>query len=70
MIVRRSRVRRVFILLGSTVGSIVDLVRGLWRSEGGRRWLVPLAVFLCVTGLLLLLATSVEFLAPFVYALF
>ena len=34
------------------------------------RWLVPLVVFLCVTGVLLLLAASVEALAPFIYAIF
>ena len=51
-------------------GSIADLVRGLWRSESGNRWLVPLAVFLCLFGLILILATTVEALAPFIYAVF
>ena len=50
--------------------SIADLVRGLWRSESGKRWLVPLAVFLCIFGLVLTLATAVEALAPFIYAIF
>jgi hypothetical protein len=40
----------------------------MWR--GGRRWLLPLAIFICVTGLLLIVAASVEALAPFVYAIF
>jgi hypothetical protein len=31
---------------------------------------VPLAVFLCVIGLVLTLATAVEALAPFIYAIF
>jgi hypothetical protein len=31
---------------------------------------VPLAIFLCVTGAVLVLATSVEVLAPFIYTLF
>ena len=57
-------------MLGSTVGSIADLTRGLWRRESGRRWLVPLAVFLCLFGLILILATTVEALAPFIYAIF
>ena len=70
MIKRRSRIARTFIVLGSAAPSIVDGVRGLWRSESGRKWLVPLVVFLCVTGLLLVAAASVEALAPFVYAIF
>ena len=50
--------------------SIADLTRGVWRSESGHRWLLPLAVFLCVFGLILILATTVEALAPFIYAIF
>ena len=41
-----------------------------WRSDSGKRWMVPLAVFLCVFGLVLILATTVEALAPFIYAIF
>ena len=63
-------VRRRMIMLRSAAGSIADLARGLWRSESGKRWLVPLAVFLCVFGLVLTLATAVEALAPFIYAIF
>jgi len=71
VVVRRGgSVRRRLIVLGSAAGSIVDLARGLWRSGSGRRWLVPLAVFLCVFGLVLTLATAVEALAPFIYAIF
>ena len=62
--------RRRLIVLGSAGGSIADLARGLWRSESGKRWLVPLAVFLCVFGVVLTLATAVEALAPFIYAIF
>ncbi|PYR55524.1 MAG: hypothetical protein DMF85_19360 [Acidobacteria bacterium] len=58
------------IMLGSAGGSIADLARGLWRRDSGKRWLVPLAVFLCVFGLVLILAASVEGLAPFIYAIF
>jgi len=57
-------------MLLSAGGSIADLVRGTWRSESGNRWLLPLAVFLCVFGLILILATTVEALAPFIYAIF
>ena len=39
-------------------------------DEQKRRWLVPLAVFLCVFGVILTLATAVEALAPFIYAIF
>jgi len=42
----------------------------LWQSGSGKRWLTPLAVFLCVTGLVLILAASVEALAPFIYSIF
>jgi hypothetical protein len=57
-------------ILASAGGSIADLARGLWHSDSGKRWLVPLAVFLCVFGLVLILATTVEALAPFIYAIF
>ncbi len=61
--------RRV-VVLGSAASAISDLTRGLWRRDSGKRWLVPLAVFLCVIGLVLTLATAVEALAPFIYAIF
>jgi hypothetical protein len=70
MIPRRSRTRRGLILLASAFPAIVDAVRGLWRSKGHKRWLVPLIVFLCVMGLVLILATTVEALAPFIYSIF
>ncbi len=68
MIKKRGKLRRGMIIIGSAGGSITDLSLGLWR--GGRRWLMPLAVFLCVTGLVLVLAASVEALAPFIYSIF
>ena len=70
MIRRRGRLVRGLIVMGSAVPSISSLVRGLWRSDGGKRWMVPLALFLCATGLILLFAFSVEALAPFIYAIF
>ena len=69
MIKKRSRFRRGLVVLGSTGGSIVDLTSGLWRSDAQKRWLIPLAIFLCLTGLILILATSVEALAPFIYSI-
>ena len=70
MITKRSGMHRRLIMLGTAGGSIADLVRGLWRDESGKRWLIPLAVFLCIVGMVLLLATTVEALAPFIYAIF
>jgi len=70
MIKRPGGMRRRLVMFGSAGGSIADLVRGLWSRDSGRRWLVPLAVFLCVFGLVLILATTVEALAPFIYAIF
>jgi len=69
MITKRGAMRRRLIMLGSVGGSIADLVRGLW-ADSGKRWLVPLAVFLCLFGFVLILATTVEALAPFIYAIF
>jgi len=70
MIKKRGKVRRGLIVLGSAAGSIGDLALGMWRSDASRRWQLPLAVFLCLTGLLLALAASVEALAPFIYSIF
>ena len=70
MIKRRSRLSRALILVGSAGPSILDGASGLWHSEAGKKWLVPLVVFLCVTGLILVLAAGVEALAPFIYAIF
>jgi hypothetical protein len=71
MVVRKpGGIRRRLIMLGTAGGSIADLVRGMWQSESGNRWLLPLAVFLCLFGLILILATTVEALAPFIYAIF
>jgi hypothetical protein len=71
MVVRkRGGIRRRLMMLGTVAGSIADLGHGMWRSEQGNRWLLPLAVFLCLFGVVLILATTVEALAPFIYAIF
>ena len=70
MIRKPSATRRRLTMLGSAAGSISDLAVGLWRSDSGKRWLLPLAVFLCLFGLVLIVATTVEALAPFIYAIF
>jgi hypothetical protein len=56
-------------VFGSTFGAMAELARGLWQSDSHKRWLLPLAIFLCVTGLLLIVATTVEALAPFIYSI-
>src|SRR5258708_9014147 len=66
---KRGRIHRGLIVLSSAGGSIAHLVRGLWRSDSHQRWLLPLAIFLCLTGLVLVLATAVEALAPFIYTI-
>ena len=70
MIRQRGRIRRGLIVFSSAGGSIAHLARGLWQGGQGKRWLMPVAVFLCVTGLVLILAASVEALAPFIYSIF
>ena len=70
MIKRRNRIQRGLIVLGSAGESIGQLARGLWQSDSGKRWMIPLAVFLCVTGLVLIVAASAEALAPFIYSIF
>ena len=67
---QRSGIQRRLIMIASAGGSIADLARGLWRRESGQRWLLPLAVFLCIFGLVLVFATAVEALAPFIFAIF
>jgi hypothetical protein len=67
---KRGKIQRGLIVMGSAAGSIGDLARGMWRGGASRRWILPLAIFICVTGLLLILAASVEALAPFIYSIF
>ena len=70
MLKKRGKIERSLIVFGSGGGSIADLARGMWRSGPAKRWMLPLAVFLCVIGLVLIVAASVEALAPFVYSIF
>lgn len=67
---RKGKIRRGLTVVGSAAPSIADFVRGMWRSEKRNRWLVPLVVFLCITGIVLVLASTVEVLAPFIYTIF
>lgn len=70
MIKKPGKTRLGLIMFGSTFGTIAQLVKGLWHSGSEKRWLTPLAIFLCVTGLLLIVAATVEALSPFIYSLF
>jgi len=70
MIPKRGRFRRQLGVLGSAFGSTGQLARGMWRGGGEKRLVMPLAIFLCVTGFLLILAAGVEALAPFIYSIF
>jgi Family of unknown function (DUF5989) len=67
---RKSKIARGLTIVASAAPSIGDFARGMWKSERRNRWMVPLVVFLCVTGLVLVLAGTVEVLAPFIYAIF
>jgi hypothetical protein len=67
---KHGRLRSGAGIAASIAPSTVDLVRGLWQDRARKRWLVPLVVFLALTSVLLLLAASVEALAPFIYSIF
>lgn len=70
MIRKKGKFRRQLIVLGSAFGSTGEFARSLWRGSMEKKLIMPLAVFLCVTGFLLILAAGVEALAPFIYSIF
>jgi hypothetical protein len=70
MLKKRGKIVRGLIMIGSAVPSIGGFASGLWKSPSGKKWLAPLVVFLSVTGLVLVLAATVEALAPFIYTIF
>jgi hypothetical protein len=70
MLKKRGRIERSLVVFGSAGGSIADLARGMWRSGPAKRWMLPLAIFLSVLGLVLIVAASAEALAPFIYSIF
>lgn len=70
MIRKQGRLRQGLMVVASMAPSTADLVRGVWRDPAHKRWLVPLLVFLCLTAALLLVASTVEALAPFIYSIF
>jgi len=67
---RPGKLRRGLVMMGTAVPSLIALPAAVFRSQQGKRWLVPLMVFLGLSGLLLILGGAVEALAPFVYAIF
>jgi hypothetical protein len=67
---RPSRMRRGLTMMGSAFPSIWELTHSMVRSGEHKAWMAPLLVFLCFTGLLLIVAASVEALAPFIYTIF
>jgi len=70
MLKKRGKIQSRSIVIGSAIPSIGGFARGLWVNKDGRKWLAPLVVFLCVTGLVLVLAATVEAVAPFIYTIF
>jgi len=70
MIRKKSRIHRQLIVFGSALGSTASLAKGLWKGGSEKRLILPLAIFLCLTGFLLVLAAGVEALAPFIYSIF
>ncbi len=67
---RPGKLRRGARMLASAVPSLASMPRAVLRSSQGNRWLLPLMLFLALTGLVLIVAGAVEALAPFVYAIF
>jgi hypothetical protein len=70
MIKKKGRLRRQLLVLSSAFGSTGEFARNLWRGGSDKKLIMPLAVFLCLTGFLLILAAGVEALAPFIYSIF
>ena len=46
MIKRRGKITRTLLVLASAFPTIADGARGLWHNESGRKWMVPLLIFL------------------------
>jgi hypothetical protein len=67
---KQGKLRSGAVVAASIVPATAELVRALWQDRARKRWLVPLVVFLGLTAGLLLLAASVEALAPFIYSIF
>lgn len=70
MIPKRNRTLRRMIVLASIFGSTGELIGEMWRGQGTRRLMIPLVVFLAVLSFVLVLAATVEAVAPFIYTIF
>ena len=58
------------IVAASIMPALGEMTVALWRRNPAARMLIPLVALLFLGGLLLILAASVEALAPFVYTIF
>lgn len=54
--------------LGMRLGTIGQIFR--MQRSGGRRWLLPMMVLLAALGLVLSGLQAIQYLAPFIYAIF
>ena len=69
MLKRRGKIVRGLLVIASAVPSIVDLARGVWQA-GARTAGSCRSPSSSAYGILLVLAATVEVLAPFIYAIF
>jgi Family of unknown function (DUF5989) len=70
MIRKRGRLMHGLIVASSIFPALLEMVAALWRRNPAARVLIPLVTLLFLGGLLLILAASVEALAPFIYTIF
>jgi len=59
-----TRLESVFLRFG-TIGELLVML-----ARGGRWWMLPMVSVLTVVGLLLVFLQSVQYVAPFIYAVF
>jgi len=59
-----TRLESVFLRFG-TIGELMVML-----ARGGRWWMLPMVSVLTVVGLLLVFLQSVQYVAPFIYAVF
>lgn len=70
MIPKRNRTVRRMIVVASIFGSTGELIREMWQGQATKRLMIPLVVFLAVLSFVLVLAATVEAVAPFIYTIF
>ena len=67
---KRSKMVRQLKVFGGGLGTAGTMIQRSARPGARRWWMIPLIVFLCINGLILVLAAGVQALAPFVYSIF